>query len=252
MGKLNYEHVLPSGHRHLIPSQPQLCEMGSSSSKPKTPAKYKPSVAFPGDNDVSRTQAKAEFVETTKSPKKNLLRRRTKCYLDISIDSKRVGRIVVELRNDIVPRTAENFKKLCTGELGYGYKGCQFHRIIPNFIVQTGDVVHKGTKKEGTGGRSIYGRTFADEDLSKLKHSGKGVLSMAHDGNPHTNSSQFMIITDDEGADWLDGKHVVFGKIVQGLDVLAEIESCGEMFERDGKQRARITKEAVIEDCGTL
>ncbi len=114
-------------------------------------------------------------------------------------------------------------------------------------------MVHKETPKEGQAGRSIYGRTFADEDLKKLGHDAPGVLSMANKG-PHTNGSQFMIITDREGCnDILDGKHVVFGKLLEeSLPLLYEIEKCGEFFERDGQKRARVTKVVRIEDCGAL
>lgn len=118
-------------------------------------------------------------------------------------------------------------------------------------MVQTGDVVNKGKSNEGQSGRSIYGTSFADEDLSKLKHV-YGALSMASSG-AHTNSSQFMIVTDKQGAENLDGKHVVFGKLSEeSMEVLDKIEGCAEMFERDGKERARITKECKIVGCGEL
>lgn len=127
------------------------------------------------------------------------------------------------------------------------------HRVIPGFVVQSGDVEFKGTKKEGKGGRSIYGRTFADEDLEKLVHDQFGVVSMANAGVPHSSSSQFMIITDPVGADWLDGKHTVFGTVTQEtLEVVEKIEECAEVFKRDHKRRARITKSCTIADCGQL
>lgn len=132
---------------------------------------------------------------------KPLLKKRFKCFLDIAIDGQFVGRLVIGLRPDVNPRTCENFRALCTGERDMSYKGCKFHRIVPGFILQSGDVELKGRKKEGRGGRSIYGRSFADENLTKLSHDSFGVVSMANSG-PHTNSSQFMIIVDPKGTDW--------------------------------------------------
>lgn len=142
-----------------------------------------------------------ENVDKPKVPKQRLLRKRIRCYIDIAIDGDPAGRIVFELRADLKPRTCENFRALCTGERELSYKDCQFHRIVPGFVLQTGDVELKGQKKEGRGGHSIYGRTFADENLQKLSHDGYGVVSMANSG-PHTNNSQFMIVVDPKGADW--------------------------------------------------
>lgn len=158
-------------------------------------------------------------------------------FFNVSAGGNPLGRIVMELRADVVPKTAENFRALCTGEKGFGYKNSTFHRVIPGFMCQGGDF----TKNNGTGGKSIYGEKFEDENFT-LKHTGPYLLSMANAG-PNTNGSQFFLTT--AKTSWLDGKHVVFGAVTEGQDVIKKIETFGS---DSGKTKVTIT----ITDCGQL
>ncbi|OIV93763.1 hypothetical protein TanjilG_07666 [Lupinus angustifolius] len=169
-----------------------------------------------------------------------------KCFLDISIGGELEGRIVIELFKDVVPKTAENFRALCTGEKGIGpntnvplhFKGSCFHRVVKGFMIQGGDI----SARNGTGGESIYGLKFEDENF-EVKHERKGILSMANSG-PNTNGSQFFITT--TRTPHLDGKHVVFGKVIKGMGVVRSVE---HIVTGEGDSP---TQEVIIADCGEL
>ncbi|WP_371660045.1 peptidylprolyl isomerase [Streptomyces sp. NBC_00280] len=161
----------------------------------------------------------------------------TNVFFDITIDGDAAGRIVFKLYDDVVPKTAQNFRELATGQHSFGYEGSGFHRVIPEFMLQGGDF----TRGDGTGGKSIYGEKFADENF-ELKHTKPFLLSMANAGR-NTNGSQFFITT--IVTSWLDGKHVVFGEVVEGQDLVTRIESLGS---QSGATRAKI----VIASSGVV
>ncbi|KAL6270809.1 hypothetical protein ACE6H2_027720 [Prunus campanulata] len=159
-------------------------------------------------------------------------------YLDVDIEGQHLGRIVIGLYGQVVPKTVENFRALCTGEKGKGakgtplhYKGTPFHRIVSGFMIQGGDIVYR----DGRGYESIYGGTFADENF-RVKHSHAGVVSMVNSG-PDSNGSQFFITT--IKASWLDGEHVVIGKVIQGMDTVYAIEGGAGTYS--GKPRKKVT-----------
>nr|XP_043635382.1 peptidyl-prolyl cis-trans isomerase CYP19-4 isoform X1 [Erigeron canadensis] len=183
------------------------------------------------------------FTEAKKSDK-DLKEVTHKVYFDVEIAGKPAGRVVFGLFGNTVPKTAENFRALCTGEKGVGksgkplhFKGSKFHRIIPSFMIQGGDF----TRGDGTGGESIYGEKFKDENF-KIKHTAPGLLSMANAGK-NTNGSQFFITT--VTTSWLDGKHVVFGKVLSGMDVVYKMEAEGT---QSGSPKSKVT----IADSGEL
>jgi cyclophilin family peptidyl-prolyl cis-trans isomerase len=161
-------------------------------------------------------------------------------FIEFATRKQKLGRVEMELFENKAPRTVANFLALITGQNNYNdsYKGCNVHRIIPGFMIQTGDF----TNGDGTGGRSIYGKYFEDETF-QVKHTQPGLLSMANAG-PNTNGSQFFITL--ETCPWLDGKHVVFGQVISGMDIVGKIESYGNKNNQQGTPR----EELRIIDCG--
>uniref|UniRef100_A0A4W5PUM7 Peptidyl-prolyl cis-trans isomerase n=1 Tax=Hucho hucho TaxID=62062 RepID=A0A4W5PUM7_9TELE len=188
--------------------------------------------------DAEVTESTGESAKSTTAdgePPAKKGRTNPQVYMDIKIGNKPAGRLRFLLRADIVPMTAENFRCLCTHEKGFGFKGSSFHRVIPQFMCQGGDF----TNHNGTGGKSIYGRKFDDENFV-LKHTAAGQLSMANSG-ANSNGSQFFITCDK--TDWLDNKHVVFGELMEGMEVVKAMEAQGT---KEGKPKQKV----IISDCG--
>ncbi|WKY00696.1 hypothetical protein Q1695_015043 [Nippostrongylus brasiliensis] len=171
----------------------------------------------------------------------------TRVFMDIAADDEPIGRLVFELNTKICPKTSENFRRLCTGEKGFGYKGCHWYRIVPGFCACSGDFETQNAKREG--GRSTFDQKYFDDENYELRHDKKGVLSMDNYGWPNTNSSRFFVTFTE--TPWMNNFHVAFGELVEGFEVLDKMESYG-ILEGAGAQKGRTSKLVIIADCGQL
>merc|ERR1712216_156147 len=219
-----------------------LCEEKRISSVHKLKLNMGGAMSMPGSGpSVEDVVALAESNDVPYAIPLPVNESNTKVYFDLKLSRdrtfERLGRVVIELKEDSCPKTAENFKQLCTGEKGFGYSGSRFHRVIPNFMCQGGDF----TNDNGTGGKSIYGKNFPDENF-ELPHNGPGILSMANAG-PNTNGSQFFLCT--VATPFLNGKHTVFGQVVEGYSVVKALESVGS-------QSGAPAYDVFIEKCGIV
>ncbi|VDN57524.1 unnamed protein product [Dracunculus medinensis] len=168
----------------------------------------------------------------------------SRVFLDVVADNEFIGRL---LYDDICPKTCENFRTLCTNEKGFGYKECVFYRVIPGFCACSGDF--ETNNEDRTGGRSIFGEKYFEDENFEIEHNARGILSMDNYGWPNTNSSRFFITFDE--TPWLDEYHVAFGKLVDGWEVLDKIESYGTI-KGYGVQKGETTAVIKISDCGEL
>ena len=204
-----------------------------------TPAGFQGFSGGPGVSDVVAIAARDDGGYNP--PLGAINKNNPKAYFDLQLgrgdSATPLGRVVFELKEDVVPRTATNFAELSQRPEGEGFVGSRFHRIIPSFMCQGGDF----TRGDGRGGKSIYGSKFPDENFV-LRHTGPGILSMANAG-PNTNGSQFFVCT--VRTDFLDGKHVVFGQVVEGWSVIKACEACGS---RSGAT----SHEVVVGACGIV
>ena len=218
------------GSRCVPPVMETLAEK-----KARLQAKRDAAAAAAAEGDAAAAAGKAKKDEAQRAEEVT-----STVFLDVSIDGEAAGRISFGLYGNVVPKTCTNFQSLCSGENDkfLSYKGSKFHRIIPGFVCQGGDF----TSGDGKGGESIYGPVFDDENF-ELSHIDPGLLSMANKG-PNSNGSQFFITT--KAADTLDGKHVVFGKVIDGMDVVSRMEAVGT--KKSGAVRAAVE----ITDCGEL
>lgn len=227
-------NTAPIIHRHSSPMLRKLSRKTASTHRPVLFALHPPR--------TGKSQRSVSLMSASATAEPSAEVKRDRVFMTISIAGKEKGDIVFELYNDIVPKTARNFKALCTGEKGIGkrgkalhYKASPFHRIIPEFMVQGGDI----TTGDGRGGESIYGDVFRDENLS-TKHSKPFLLSMANRG-PHSNGSQFFITT--VRTPWLNGHHVVFGEVMKGQDIV-------RLMEMQGTQEGPTKSLVEVSDCG--
>ena len=182
------------------------------------------------DDDFTASEETMDIIDNLHSKLLNT----NKVYLDVNIDENKLGKLVFELNNDVVPKTCKNFIDLCKNK---AYKNVKFHRLVKDFCLQGGDI----TKNDGSGGISIYGNQFDDENF-KLNHDDIGILSMANSG-PNTNNSQFFITL--KSSPFLNGKHVAFGKVISGIDLLKKINELNSVQEKP-------VNNIYISDCGVI